>query len=151
MARFLLVPPPRPLPSHTLPAVTLSPLKTQCESHQVCHHAVAPMCHPYTPPSSPSTAWQTLRRFTRRMHCKSLTSKLSHTALNPSPLRSETKMFCSGLLRCVTVNLRRGFWHQRHMPPFATSRIKNCTTSREQRRLGQARSTRKTQRGTSSP
>src|SRR6266481_4788787 len=82
---------------------------------------------------------------------KSLTSKLSHTALKPSPLQSETKMLCSGLLRHVTVNLRCGFWYQRHMPPFATSRIKNCATSREQRRLGQARSTRKTQRGTSSP
>src|SRR6266481_4345696 len=109
MARFLLVPPPRPLPSHTLPAVTLSPLKTQCESRQVCHHAIAPVCHPYTPPSSPSTAWQTLRHFARRMRCKSSTSKLSHTMLKPSPLRSETKMLCSGLLRHVTVNLRCGF------------------------------------------
>src|SRR6266481_9433963 len=106
VARFLLVPPPCPLPSHTLPAVTLSPLKTQCKSRQVCHHAIAPMCHPYTPPSSPSTVWQTLRHFARRMHHKSPTSKLSHTTLKPSPLQSETKILCSRLLRCIMVNLR---------------------------------------------
>src|SRR6266481_524119 len=135
MARFLLVPPPLPLPSRTLPTVTLGPSKTQCESHRVCHHAVAPMCHPYAPPSSPSTAWQTLRCFTRRMCHKSLTSKLSHTVLKPSLLQSETKMLCSGLLRHVMVNSRHGFRRQRHMPPFATLRIKNCAASREQRRL----------------
>src|SRR6266481_1504361 len=130
---LLQVPPPLlplPLPMHTLPAITLVPSKTWCETQQV-HHAVAPAFHPPAPPSSPPKPRQVLT-FARSLHQTSSTSKPSHTAMKPSPPPS-------GSMSCMSVNLRRGLRRRMHMQPFTTLRTKNCVTW-QRRRLGHARS-----------
>src|SRR6266481_505016 len=98
--------PPLPLPTRTLPAITLVPSKTRCETRQV-HHAVAPAFHLPAPPSSPPKPRQVLT-FARSLRQTSSTSKPSHTAMKPSPPPS-------GSMSRVSVNLRHGLRHRMHM------------------------------------
>jgi len=96
---FLQVPHPLPLPplspSITLPAVTLMPSQTWCESCQVGHHTIAPAFHLSACPSCPPKVWP-VQNFARGFdaphwhqnlsHCtEALTAAIPDTKMHPQP------------------------------------------------------------------